>query len=307
MRVVIDTDPGIDDALALAVAARSPEIELLAVTTTHGNVDIDLSYRNAVHLLRLFGAPEVPVYRGAAAPLARARGGAEEVHGDHGLGYARPAPPPPDSPAHAVVKLIELAAQARFVLVPVGPLTNVALALALAPETMARGVERIVLMGGNVAAAGNITPVSEFNFWCDPEAAQRVFASGIPIEMVGLDVTRRLLFGPGEIEALGGGKTDGATGELKAMLRFYLEFHRQYEQLDACVINDPLALALLLHPEWGTSVPLHVEIAGGEGPGRGQSIADRRSVPAKPPNCLAYLDIEAAPISAWLRARLSEF
>src|SRR5436189_380587 len=192
--ILLDCDPGHDDAIALLLALASPELELLAVTTVAGNQTLEKTTANAIRVLEFAGRADVPVAAGADRPLVREQYVASYVHGETGLD-GPDLPPAQSDPVeqHAVDFLADAIRETggKVTLVPTGPLTNVALLLALHPDARP---ERIVLMGGAIAE-GNVTPAAEFNIWCDPEAAARVFASGIDVTMIGLDVTHKALFG----------------------------------------------------------------------------------------------------------------
>jgi inosine-uridine nucleoside N-ribohydrolase len=201
--ILIDCDPGHDDAIALLLALASPEVELLGVTTVHGNQTLAKTTANALRVLELAGRSDVPVAAGAERPLVREPAVAADVHGESGLdGPELPEPTTAAVDAHAVDFLAErlIAAPEPVTLIPTGPLTNVALLLARHPLA-AENIERIVLMGGAIAE-GNVTPAAEFNIWVDPEAAARVFASGLDVTMIGLDVTHRALLTPAHAEQL---------------------------------------------------------------------------------------------------------
>ena len=198
-RVLLDCDPGHDDAIALLLALASPELDLVGITTVAGNQTLEKTTANALRVLEHVGLTEIPVAAGANRPLVREPHVAAHVHGETGLdGPDLPAPRGSPVEQHAVDFLAEHVAGAT--LLAVGPLTNVALLLALRPEARP---ERIVLMGGAVAE-GNITPAAEFNIWADPEAAARVFASGIDVTMAGLDVTHKALLRPEHADELRG-------------------------------------------------------------------------------------------------------
>src|SRR5438094_443253 len=214
--ILLDCDPGHDDAIALLLALASPELELLGVTTVAGNQTLEKTTANAIRVLEFAGRGEVAVAAGADRPLVREAVVASNVHGETGLD-GPDLPPAQSSPVaqHAVDFLAEKIRvhDGAVTLVPTGPLTNVALLLALHPDARP---ERIVLMGGAIAE-GNVTPAAEFNIWCDPEAAARVFASGIDVTMIGLDVTHKALFTEAHM-----GRLAGRVGELVSeLLRFY--------------------------------------------------------------------------------------
>jgi len=274
---MIDTDPGIDDALAIALAVRSPELQVLALTTTYGNGEVGATTRNARHLLERLGAGQIPVYPGAARPLVRAPAVATDTHGDEGLGYA--AIPTRSKAAEAVeapdaiLRLLEGASEPVTV-VALGPLTNLALALALDRQLCLRSIREIVWMGGSAGAPGNTTPVSEFNAWCDPEAARAVLDCTIPVRMVGLDATRCVFMDAALVDRLGA-HPDPEIRWWADMWRFYVEFHRRSERLEGCIMNDPLAVGLLVRPELGRWAPMYVEVDCGWGLTRGQTLCDR--------------------------------
>jgi inosine-uridine nucleoside N-ribohydrolase len=240
-RIVLDCDPGHDDAIALLLALASPELELAGVTTVAGNQTLEKTTANALRVLEHVGRDDVPVAAGAERPLVREPFVAAHVHGETGLD-GPDLPPPAGTPvaAHAVEFLAEHAAGQT--LVAVGPLTNVALCLALHPDA---APARIVLMGGAIAE-GNITPAAEFNIWADPEAARRVFASGIDLTMVGLDVTHKALMTPAHADRL---RSTGRAGKLVAELfDFYHRFHAQTYGLPGSPVHDALALAHAVRP-----------------------------------------------------------
>ncbi|HYA10014.1 MAG TPA: nucleoside hydrolase, partial [Gaiellaceae bacterium] len=202
MPVIIDCDPGHDDAIAILLALASPEVELRGVTTVAGNQTLDKTTRNALKVLELAGRADIPVAAGADRPLERTLRTAANVHGESGLdGPDLPEPTARPVDAHAVELLAELI-EPGVVLVPTGPLTNVALLLQRHPDVRER-LDRIVWMGGAIAE-GNVTPAAEFNAFVDPEAAAAVFASGIELTMIGLDVTHQALFTPAHAERLRG-------------------------------------------------------------------------------------------------------
>src|SRR3954454_19667820 len=221
--VIIDCDPGHDDAMALLLALASPELEVAAGTTVAGNQTLEKVTANAIRVLDVAGADHVPVAAGAERPLVHPARVAAEVHGETGLdGPDLPPPSRAPEPGHAVELMARLLRERPHVLVPIGPLSNVALLLALHPELAGR-IERVVLMGGAVAE-GNVTAAAEFNIWVDPEAAARVFASGLDVTMVGLDVTHRALLTDAHAARL---RAAGRVGALVADLHaFYSRVHR---------------------------------------------------------------------------------
>ena len=257
--ILIDCDPGHDDAIALLLALASPELDVLGVTTVAGNQTLEKTTANALRVLEFAGRDDVVVAPGADRPLTREQFVAAYVHGDTGLdGPDLPAPTRAPLPQHAAdfLAATALAAPEPVTLVPVGPLTNVALLLARYPEAAAR-IDRIVLMGGSIAE-GNVTPAAEFNIWCDPEAARRVFSSGIPVTMIGLDVTHRALVGAADKERL---REAGRTGRMVSeLLEFYNRFHREVYGFDGSPIHDAVAVAHIVRPDLVETLELNVEI-----------------------------------------------
>jgi inosine-uridine nucleoside N-ribohydrolase len=277
--VIIDTDPGIDDCLALQLALASPELDVRGLSISYGNTVVENAHRNAVEILRRSGK-RVPLGVGARRPLKRQLAVALETHGASGLGYAEL---PPAGVILDFVKPLDrlLAAQPEPVtLVTLGPVTGLALALRAEPDLVRAKVARHIAMIGNLEAQGNTTPYSEFNAWCDPEALQIVLAAEIPTEVVGLDVTRRLVLRGSEIERLG--QTDDENARwLSDALRFYLEFHRRYDNLNGIVANDVLAIALLIQPELVTFRDLRIKVDLEPGDNRGRTRVDPEGARAR--------------------------
>jgi inosine-uridine nucleoside N-ribohydrolase len=272
--IILDCDPGHDDAIALLLALGSPELELVGVTTVSGNQTLDKTTANALRVLEHVERGDVLVAAGADRPLVRERFVAAYVHGETGLDGPE-LPPPAGSPLdrHAVDFIAEQirARDGALTLVPTGPLTNVALLLALHPEARP---ERIVLMGGAIGE-GNRTPAAEFNVWADPEAARRVFESGIPTTMMGLDVTHRALIDAHAIERLRGA---GRAGTLAAeLMEFYARFHREmYPELNGSPLHDAVAVAHVARPGLVSTVPAHITVDCGWEQGRGRTNVDTR-------------------------------
>jgi inosine-uridine nucleoside N-ribohydrolase len=266
--IVIDTDPGIDDALALLLAVRWEKCNLRAVTTTFGNNTLDATTRNAKHVLTRAGA-KVMVLQGAERPLRRALITAKETHGDSGLGDHTLPAPAPLAPSPSALRDALRAAGEGITLITLGPLTNLALALRDDAAFVKSRVARHVAMGGNLDAAGNTGPHSEFNVWCDPEAADAVFRAKLGTELVGLDVTRQLVVPAAAVHKLATHADEDAKW-LGRLLGFYVRFHQEVEGLKGAVINDPLAVALAIEPSWGTSesVAVRVDLSDGELRGR---------------------------------------
>jgi inosine-uridine nucleoside N-ribohydrolase len=300
--VLIDCDPGHDDAIALLLALASPELELLGVTTVHGNQTLEKTTANALRVLDFVGRDDVAVAAGADRPLHRDLFVAAYVHGETGLDG--PALPPPQHQAvqqHAADFLADRITNARapVTLVPTGPLTNVALLLERGDVS---NLERIVLMGGSIAE-GNVTPAAEFNIWADPEAAARVFASGLEVTMIGLDVTHKALLGPPHAERLrAAGRVGGLVSDL---LDFYGTFHRETYGWDGTPIHDAVAVAHVLQPNLVETKYRNVEVELESELCRGRTVVDVWRRTDRRPNAHVSVDIDADAFLELLLGRIA--
>jgi purine nucleosidase len=284
-RVLLDTDPGIDDALAILLGLASPEIELVALSVVHGNCPLPDAVRNALAVLALGSGGHVPVAVGCARPLLRAPYTAQEIHGDAGLGYARLPPAPFDPIAeHAVDLLIReiMSAPGEVTLCAVGPLTNIALALRKEPRIVEH-VRELIFMGGAFRADGNATPLAEFNVYADPHAAQIVFESGMPIVVMPWDITKEVRISFGDVERLQarGGTIPALVAEAT---RFYMEFHQAHFGYAGCAVNDPAALALAWMPELAELTPLAATVETTSELTMGKTIGDFLNKTGAAPN-----------------------
>jgi len=300
--IVIDCDPGHDDAIAILLALSSPEVELRGVTTVAGNQTLDKTTRNALKVLELADRTDIRVAAGADRPLQRPLRTAANVHGESGLdGPDLPEPATSAVDAHAADFLAELI-EPGVVLVPTGPLTNVALLLERHPDVRGR-LERIVWMGGAIAE-GNVTPAAEFNAFVDPEAAAAVFASGVPLTMIGLDVTHKALFDSGHAERLRqAGKAGKAVAELAD---FFLEFHRRRYRFEGAPIHDAMAVAHVIDPTLVTTLECNVAIETASKFCDGRTVVDRWNVLVDAPrNAHAGLDVDAQRFLELLVERIS--
>jgi inosine-uridine nucleoside N-ribohydrolase len=288
--IILDCDPGHDDAIALLLALGSPEVEVLGVTTTYGNQTLEKTTANALRVLELAGRPEVPVAAGAAAPLQRELVVAAHVHGESGLdGPTLPAPTVEPSSTDAVQWMAGAVADAAgaVTLVPTGPLTNVARYLA-AHGT--EGIERIVLMGGAIAE-GNMTPAAEFNIWADPEAAHAVFHADVDVTMIGLDVTHKAVTGPGVQRRL---REAGSIGVFVAeLVEFFTVYHRQTYGWEGAPIHDAVAVAYLLRPDLVETKLRNVEIELGSELCRGRTVVDLWERTDRPANAHVGVDLDS--------------
>jgi inosine-uridine nucleoside N-ribohydrolase len=272
--LIIDSDPGLDDALAIGLAAASPEIELLAVTTVGGNADVTRCTENALRLLHAYGRDDVPVAEGAAGALLGSIVRATEVHGESGIGNTVLDPSPNAAlPEGAVALIARILAEhpEPVAIAPIGPLTNIALVLRLYPQLASR-ISHVCLMGGSIGE-GNTTALAEFNIIADPEAADVVFRSGVPITMIGLDVTHQALLdrdSAGELRALG-----NVSGRVAAELTdFALDRNMEWSGSTTTAIHDAVAIAHLMVPDLIAVAPYHVVVDTTNGPARGRTVCD---------------------------------
>jgi inosine-uridine nucleoside N-ribohydrolase len=302
--VILDCDPGHDDAIALLLALASPELRLLGVTTVSGNQTLEKTTANAIRVLDHSDRLDIPVAAGADRPLVRERHVAAEVHGETGLdGPDLPPASRPPEPAHAIdwIAMTLNASPHPVTLVPTGPLTNIALFLARYPELRDR-VERIVLMGGAIGE-GNTTPSAEFNIWADPEAAHRVFTSGLDVTMVGLDVTHRALLQPVDVERLRGASK---AGKLVAdLFEFYSGFHRRHYGWEGAPVHDAVAMAHVIDASLLSTEHVGVVVDTGPELSRGRTHVDLRGTTGWEHNCHAAVDIDSERFRELLITRIS--
>ncbi len=264
-KIIIDTDPGQDDAVAILLALASPaDLEVLAITAVAGNVPLPLTTVNSLKMVELAGRPEVPVYAGCDRPMVRPLITAEYVHGKSGLdGADLPDPVTALAPGHAVDRIIELVMEnepGTVTICPLGPLTNVGTALARAPEIAPR-LAGIVLMGGGFFEGGNTTPTAEFNIYVDPQAADIVFRSGVPITVMSLDVTHRALMLPRHLERFAAMGTRLGTA-VHGLLTFYERYDVEKYGMEGGPLHDPCVIAYLLRPGLfgGRNVNVEIEV-----------------------------------------------
>ena len=297
--ILLDCDPGHDDAIALLLALASPEVELLGVTTVAGNQTLEKTTANAIRVLEFVGRGDVPVAAGAERPLVREPFVAAYVHGDSGLDG--PALPPAQArpvEQDAVDFLAERVDGAT--LVATGPLTNVAKLLV----TRSERPDRIVLMGGSIAE-GNVTPAAEFNIWADPEAADAVFRSGLDVTMIGLDVTHKALLTAVYAERL---RAAGETGRMVAeLVDFFAQFHRKTYGFDGAPIHDAVAVAHVSQPGLVDTVERNVEIETVSDLCRGRTVVDLWRRTENEPNAHVGVGIDAEAFLELLVSRVSSF
>lgn len=291
-RILIDTDPGIDDSLAILLALASPELSLEGLSVVHGNCSLQQATTNALSILGLAHASHIPVAMGCELPLVQPSLLAPETHGNTGLGYAK-LPEPQNQPIgqHGSDFLIEkiMSNPGEITLVAIGPLTNVALAIRQEPRIVS-ALKEIIIMGGAIRHEGNTTALAEFNAYVDPHAAHIVFHAGIPTTLVPLDVTYQCILTAQDVERLQ--KIDSPiTQFVKDTTKFYMEFHDEYQGVEGCVINDPLALALTFAPQLCDyqELPVDIDIAGGVS--MAKTLADFYNYTKKPANMRVALGV----------------
>ena len=291
-RVILDCDPGHDDALAILLACASPSLEVLGVTTVAGNAGLASTTRNALRILTLLERTDIPVAAGADRPLVRVPFIQPVFHGESGLdGAELPEPAITARPETAIelVAALVRASAAPVTLVPTGPLTNIALFLRAFPALRDR-IGAISLMGGSLGS-GNTTASAEFNIWQDPEAAAIVFGSGIPILMAGLDVTHRALVLPADVARLEGLGTK--TGRIFAdLMRFFAIHHRNRYGWDGPPIHDAVAVGVLVAPWLVTRRPMRIDVETGDGLTRGRTVGDEEGIAGRPPNAEVGVDLD---------------
>lgn len=293
MKIILDTDPGIDDALAIILLKAMPEISLQAITVTHGNTSVEKCTTNALKLVELLEMTDIPVAMGAKEPLVRALSIAEETHGDTGLGHALLPNPKAqvveENAANLIIDIVN-ANPGEITILCIGPVTNVALALLKEPS-LRKKIKNVVSMAGTIYYPGNATPSSEYNVFCDPESFDILLRSGIDLTIVPLDVTYQCLFTKAHVERLSGAREDIRTF-IDRSTAFYMEFHAEYQGIQGCAINDPLAAAILVKPDLVTfrdyyvNIELHGEFT------TAKLSADHFNATGKAPNAKVAMQVD---------------
>ena len=302
-KIIIDTDPGIDDAMAIFYALESPELDVVGLTTVFGNHHVEVCTENALNLLDIAGRSDIPVAQGSGRPLAQTYPGpAGHVHGDDGAGNLFLAPsehrPLATSAAQFIVDTV-MAAPGEITLVPIGPLTNIALALMLEPR-LAANLAGIVLMGGNAFCPGNMTPAAEANIANDPEAADIVFGADCPVVMAGLDVTEATIMSDDVLASMA--TIDNPRAQhLAKIVPFYQAFHRLVDREGGIFIHDSTTITYLIAPQLFTTIDCPVRVDCSQGLGRGKTYpavrrSDRESAWSgrRPVTILTHVDAAAA-------------
>jgi purine nucleosidase len=290
-RIIIDTDPGVDDALAFLLALASPEIQLEALTTTQGNVTLEKATRNGLSVLELAHASHIPVASGSVVPLVQPLRASAHVHGESGLGNSQlPEPQTRPVPQHVVDYLIGrvLAEPGEISIFPIGPLTNIAMAIRKEPR-FAGAVKELVIMGGAILEHGNITPQAEFNIFVDPHAAHIVFHSGIPITLIPLDVTHKCMLLQEHVDRL-----MQIPSPISRFIRDVIEVYLKYSAdvgHAGCVLHDPLTLATIIAPELLTLREYFVDVDISGGVSMGKTFADILNVNKRPANMKVAMSV----------------
>lgn len=293
-KIIIDCDPGIDDSLAIMLALTSPEIEVLGITIVCGISPVEMGFENAKKILKQMNRLDVPVYMGEPRPLKRDYVNALDTHGADGLGESfLPEVPGYQQEIGAVDFLSKALIKEKVSVIALGPMTNLARLIQKAPAAFDQ-IEELVSMGGSFKSHGNCSPVAEYNYWCDPDAAALVYdtlhQNGKMIHMIGLDVTRKIVLTPTLLEYIC--RLNKETGEfIRKITKFYFDFHWEWEHIIGCVINDPLAVAYFLNPDICQGFDSYVQIET-EGISLGQSVVDSMDFYRKTPNTKVLTEVD---------------
>ena len=293
-KIIIDCDSGIDDSLAIMLALTSPEIEVLGITIVCGNSPVEMGFENAKKILKQMNRLDVPVYMGEPRPLKRDYVNALDTHGADGLGESfLPEVPGYQQEISAVDFLSKALIKEKVSVIALGPMTNLARLIQKAPAAFEQ-IEELVSMGGSFKSHGNCSPVAEYNYWADPDAAALVYETmaklGKKIFMVGLDVTRKIVLTPNLLEYMK--RLDAETGNfVQAITKFYFDFHWEWEHLIGCVINDPLAVAYFADRSICSGFDAYTAVETG-GISIGQTVVDSMHFYRKPANARVLTEVD---------------
>ena len=297
--IILDTDPGVDDALAIMLALGSPELDVIGICTVSGNVPLKTGTRNAQGLLQLLDRADIPIFAGADTPLKRDPVFATEVHGESGMGQAVLPEPSQEVKGDAVDFLVQTLSDqpGEITIIAVGPLTNLALAEQRQPEILQKA-RQVIVMGGAIAETGNSTPVAEFNFYADPHAAQIVVHSGAALLIVPLDATRQVILSESDIENQIAPLQTVASQFVGDAVQNVLALYRQLGREPIVYLHDPLAVGAAIVPELLRVETLYIDIETSGDLTLGQVVTDRRGLPlpyrlGKPVNCAMHVNAEA--------------
>ena len=294
-KIIIDCDPGIDDSLAIMLALSSPEVEVVGITIVAGNSPAELGFMNAKRVLKFLGRLDIPVYVGADKPRVREYVNALDTHGEDGLGESfLPEVPGQKIPKESAVEFMRKSLRAGDVsVIALGPLTNLADLIDSDLESFL-SIKRLVSMGGNFRSHGNCSPVAEYNYWEDPDSAKVVFDAMYEarreIEMVGLDVTRKIVLTPEILDDMK--RKSPVVGDfVERITKFYFKFHWEWEHIRGCVINDPLAVAQFIKPSILSGIEAFTEVET-LGISMGQTVVDSMGFYRKHSNALVYTTVD---------------
>ena len=308
-KIIIDCDPGIDDSLAIMLALESPEVEVVGITVVAGNSPVELGFKNAKRILEFMGRLDVPVYVGADRPRVRDYVNALDTHGADGLGESfLPEVEGQEIPEESAVSFMCRTLKAGDIsVVALGPLTNLAELIDRDMDAFL-SIERLVSMGGNFRSHGNCSPVAEYNYWEDPDSAKHVFSALYEnkrrIEMVGLDVTRKIVLTPEILSDMK--KINPHVGDfVEKITDFYFKFHLEWEHLRGCVINDPLAVAQFIDPDILKGISAFTDVETG-GISMGQTVVDSMGFYRKESNALIFTEVDRAAFWEMFLTRILE-
>ena len=301
-KVIIDCDPGIDDSLALMLALSSPEIEVIGITIVCGNTPVDMGFENAKKILKFIHRLDIPIYKGATQPLKKPYVDALDTHGADGLGESFLDPVPGyEQKMDAIEFLSKTLKQEPCTVIAIGPMTNFAQLIAKDPAAF-EAIDTFISMGGTYKAHGNCSPVGEYNYWEDPEAAKIVYAHTKMIHMIGLDVTRQIVL-THEILDAWEPKNKKVTDFIRKITSFYFTFHWHQEHLKGCVINDPLAIAYVIDPSICSGFKAYTDIKT-DGITRGESVVDAYDFYHKPANAKILTQVDVSKFFTLFESRV---
>lgn len=305
-KVIIDCDPGIDDSLAIMLALKSPEIEVVGITIVCGNSPVEMGFQNAKKILKKMGRLDIPVFIGASRPIKREYVNALDTHGEDGLGESfLPEVEGYEQDMDAVDFLVSALKNEKISIIALGPMTNLAHLIQRDREVFLN-VEKLVSMGGSYKSHGNCSPVAEYNYWCDPDAAALVYetmhVAGKCIHMVGLDVTRKIVLTPTILEYIR--RLDEDMGDfIRKITKFYFDFHWEWEHIIGCVINDPLAVAYFIDKNMCEGFDAYVQVET-QGVSIGQTVVDAMNFYRKEPNTRVLTETDTYQFFEFFLSRL---
>lgn len=307
-KVIIDCDPGIDDSLAIMLALKSPEIEVIGITIVCGNSPVEMGFGNAKKVLKQLGRLDIPVFIGESKPIKRDYINALDTHGEDGLGESfLPEVDGYNQNMGAVEFLVSALKKEKISVIALGPMTNLARLIEADRETFLN-IEELVSMGGSFKSHGNCSPVAEYNYWCDPDAAalvyETMYKAGKVIHMIGLDVTRKIVLTPTILEYIC--RLNAEVGDfVKKITKFYFDFHWQWEHIIGCVINDPLAVAYFLDRDICQGFDSYVQVET-QGVSMGQTVVDAMNFYKKDANTTVLTEVDTYKFFQLFLSRLLE-